>query len=660
MSQLIFGVAAVAALTGAVVFGCGTDTPGTDAATDVKDGGTDVVESFVVGGKVSGLLGTGMVLQNNEGDSLPVSANGTFVFPTKVAVGKSFAVTVKSSPTAPSQKCEVTGGTGTVATGNVTTVVVNCTTGKFTVGGSVTGLAGSGLVLQNNAGDDITVGATGTFAFPTALTDGTDYAVTVKTQPTNLAQTCTVAAGASGKVASANVTGVSVVCVTKDFKVGGTITGLIGKGLVLQNNGGDSFTALADGKFDFSTSQKDGTDFVVTVKTDPSSPEQTCLVGGGTGKLAGGNVASVAVNCSTKAYAVGGSISGLAGAGLVLQNNGGDDLVVNANGTFAFAKPVEDLGPYLVTVKAQPTNKWQTCAVTNEMGNVAGAAVSSVQVTCTTNTYAVSGKVSGLAGAGLVLQNNAGNDLAVGADGDFEFVAPVSSGAGFVVSVLTNPKNKSQTCTVTNGTGTIAGAKITNVSVACVTNKYTVSGTITGLTAAGLALTNNGADDLVVPLGATTFTFATSIASGSAYTVAVKTQPALRFCNVNVTSGTGTVGGANVTNVAIACTNICNTVNGVRWCRDVQLTRSCNTLCTGLGYGNPTLSNAAWFAAQDTDGECQQIATAFGIAPTPLAPWTYGCAGIYQGQLYCSSYAGCPAEHRIQTEVGSYAVCPCQ
>ena len=48
----------------------------------------------------------------------------------------------------------------------------------------MTGLTGSGLVLQNNAGDDINVNVNdGTFAFPTLATTGTDYAVTVKTNP---------------------------------------------------------------------------------------------------------------------------------------------------------------------------------------------------------------------------------------------------------------------------------------------------------------------------------------------------------------------------------------------------------------------------------------------------------------------------------------------
>src|SRR5512135_1464242 len=44
--------------------------------------------------------------------------------------------------------------------------------GTFTVGGSVTGLTGTGLVLQDNGGDDLSVSAAGSFTFKTALADG--------------------------------------------------------------------------------------------------------------------------------------------------------------------------------------------------------------------------------------------------------------------------------------------------------------------------------------------------------------------------------------------------------------------------------------------------------------------------------------------------------
>ncbi len=54
--------------------------------------------------------------------------------------GDAFAVTIKTQPSAPAQTCVVSQGSGTAATGNVTTVAVSCTTNTYAVGGTVTGL----------------------------------------------------------------------------------------------------------------------------------------------------------------------------------------------------------------------------------------------------------------------------------------------------------------------------------------------------------------------------------------------------------------------------------------------------------------------------------------------------------------------------------------
>jgi hypothetical protein len=147
----------------------------------------------------------------------------------------------------------------------------------YTVGGTVSGLTGSGLVLQNNAGNNHTVSANGSFTFTTALASGTAYSVTVFSQPSNPAQTCGVTAGGSGTVASANVTSVQVTCTTI-YTIGGTVSGLSGTGLVLQNNGGNNLSVSANGSFTFTTAIASGGSYKVTVLTQPSSPTQTCGV----------------------------------------------------------------------------------------------------------------------------------------------------------------------------------------------------------------------------------------------------------------------------------------------------------------------------------------------------------------------------------------------
>ena len=92
---------------------------------------------------------------------------------------------------------------------------LNVTDGlQHTVGGSVSGLAGSGLVLQLNGAGDLAIGADGAFTFANSLVGGSPFAVTVAAQPSAPIQTCTVANG-SGTVGAANVTNVAVSCVTE-------------------------------------------------------------------------------------------------------------------------------------------------------------------------------------------------------------------------------------------------------------------------------------------------------------------------------------------------------------------------------------------------------------------------------------------------------------
>src|SRR5690349_19955566 len=96
----------------------------------------------------------------------------------------------------------------------------------FTIGGSVAGLTGSGLVLRNNGGDPFAVPVAGPFTFPTRVPTGSQYAVTVSAQPPG--QTCTVSS-ASGTVGSANVTEVLVTCSNLPplrYPVGGSVAGL--------------------------------------------------------------------------------------------------------------------------------------------------------------------------------------------------------------------------------------------------------------------------------------------------------------------------------------------------------------------------------------------------------------------------------------------------
>lgn len=244
-------------------------------------------------------------------------------------------------------------------------------------------------------------------------------------------------------------------------------------------------------------------------------------------------------------YTVGGSVFGLSGT-LVLENNGGDALTMNADGTFTFSNALPPGSAYLVTVQSQPAA--QTCTVSNGSGTITNANISNVTVNCSTNTRTVGGSVSGLAASqSAVLQNNGSDNLTVNSNGSFTFSTPVAQGVTYNVTILTQPST--QTCTVTNGSGTVGASNITNVQVICATNAYTVGGTVSGLSGT-VVLQDNGGDDLTINSNGS-FTFATPVAQGASYSVTVLTQPTGQTCSV--TNGSGTMGGANVTNVGVNC-----------------------------------------------------------------------------------------------------------
>jgi len=126
--------------------------------------------------------------------------------------------------------------------------------------------------------------------------------------------------------------------------------------MVLRNNAGDDLPVNSDGTFQFATKLASGAGYAVTVAAQPHTPSQTCVVVDGTGGVAGGDVGSVAVTCTVNHYAVGGTVTGLAGT-VVLRNNGGDNLVLNANGGFAFNTTLASGDSYAVTVQTQPTSR---------------------------------------------------------------------------------------------------------------------------------------------------------------------------------------------------------------------------------------------------------------------------------------------------------------
>lgn len=259
----------------------------------------------------------------------------------------------------------------------------------YKVGGSVVGLRGSGLILRIGTGETLAIDADGAFSFPTPIGNLLSYQVGVISQPSQLTQICT-ASNASGVINGADVTNVVINCATSSFPVRANISGLEGSGLRLQLQETDDPTSPTqsvelneDGEVSFPTALLDGTRYELSIAQQPMSPAQWCIVDNDLPLQHSANSAPVSISCTSDTYRVGGTVFGLRGSGLVLTNNGTDNLEISASGAFTFNAPLFDHTSYEVKVSAHPSNMRQTCAVTNSRGSVAGTDVTHVFVNCT-------------------------------------------------------------------------------------------------------------------------------------------------------------------------------------------------------------------------------------------------------------------------------------
>lgn len=240
-------------------------------------------------------------------------------------------------------------------------------------------------------------------------------------------------------------------------------------------------------------------------------------------------------NVCVPTFALGVAVSGLPLGEVITLANGSDTLDVRGDGSFVF--PSRLTGPYAVTITTQPA--LGTCAVMSGAGTA--TADVQVQVTCTPR-FRIGGTVSGLAAGATVVLSNGGETVSVSSNGGFVF--PTAVAGAYAVTVDTQPM--SQTCTLTNGSGT-ATAEVTDVQVSCSTG-FTIGGTVTGLGATEQVILQNGSDFLPVLMNGA-FTFATPVTG--AYSVSINSAPAGKLCFVVNGSGTAT---ADVTDVSVTCT----------------------------------------------------------------------------------------------------------
>ncbi len=174
-------------------------------------------------------------------------------------------------------------------------------------------------------------------------------------------------------------------------------------------------------------------------------------------------------------YKLGGTISGLTGT-VTLQNNGGDDLTLNADGSFTFGKTVAKGASYEVTVRSQSAG--QNCSVSSGTGT-ATANVSSVSVLCVVSSTKQVGAQGASTRAVSVTTDAIGNFYVVG-DTSGVLDTTLSKAIGNTDFFVTK-YNSSGVKQFTKQVG-VAGADTSGLSVATYqTLSFYVVGTTSGL-----------------------------------------------------------------------------------------------------------------------------------------------------------------------------------
>lgn len=241
------------------------------------------VASKPLGGTIRMLNGSGLILSNNGTENIAIAAGSTtFNFVNSVANGATYSVVVATQPTAPAQVCSVSGGAGTVS-GTPSNLIVSCA-------GPVTGLGfanqtgvNPGAVITSNdytvtglgAGiiANVTVDASTTLikntvdvvGSSTSVIDGDTLALRVTALGYGLTNTSTVTIASS-----------SADWLVTSKPLGGTITGLVGSGLMLGNNADVITVAAGAPTFNLNAPVPMGSSYNARVLTHPASPLQLC------------------------------------------------------------------------------------------------------------------------------------------------------------------------------------------------------------------------------------------------------------------------------------------------------------------------------------------------------------------------------------------------
>ena len=167
--------------------------------------------------------------------------------------------------------------------------------GDVYIGGSVSGVTKSGLVLTNNGGSDLAVNQSGYFQFADLVETDERYFVEVKSVPSNVEPGGCVVNNATGR-AVFNVQNIQVICTIRKWELGGTIVGLGNNSNLVLVNGSDRVAIPANATTFRMAKVSEESDYGVTVLPVEGGPK--CTVENGSGRMPASNFTNIVVRCT--------------------------------------------------------------------------------------------------------------------------------------------------------------------------------------------------------------------------------------------------------------------------------------------------------------------------------------------------------------------------
>jgi len=164
------------------------------------------------------------------------------------------------------------------------------------------------------------------------------------------------------------------------YEVGGSISNLNNNGLVLANGGENLPVDAGQTSFTFKKRIDYGTDYNITVQTQPA--HMNCGISGGSGSAGHYINISAAVSCLQNTYTVGGTVSGLTVDGLVLINGNATTTVAKDATSFTMVGSVDYGKTYAVSVSVQPKGLQCDLVTGTEKGTMGEANVTTVKIAC--------------------------------------------------------------------------------------------------------------------------------------------------------------------------------------------------------------------------------------------------------------------------------------